>query len=191
MRAGCFVKYWCSILLVAVLSSASSADTYTWSDENGVHFADDLQNVPVKYQKKAMQDVRVDAKKPEPTVPSPPEQVTPESSTPPVKQKRVAKKAKQYHRGKLLTASETTDTAKMREGCYLHFSIQPGGVNVPWNPASYQSGVMKMDVQSQSACLQDCMDNAQQKSLDAAKGWILYGRCNYFGEKIWSNEKTK
>jgi hypothetical protein len=50
---------------------------------------------------------------------------------------------------------------------------------------------MKMEVQTQSDCLQDCMDNAQQKSLDAAKGWILYGRCNYFGEKIWSNEKTQ
>jgi hypothetical protein len=185
------VKFWFSILLIAVLSTGSYADTYTWSDENGTHFTDDLQNVPAKYQKKAMQDVRVDAKKPETSVPSPPEQVTPETGSAPVKQKKVAKKAKQYHRGKLLAASETTDVAKMREGCYLHFSIQPGGVNVPWNPASYQSGVMKMDVQTQSDCLQDCMDNAQQKSLDAAKGWILYGRCNYFGEKIWSNEKTQ
>ena len=185
------MKYFCSILLIAVLASVSYADTYTWSDENGTHFTGDLQNVPATYQKKAMQDVRVDAKKPEPAVPSPPEQITPETSNPPVKQKTVAKKAKQYHRGKLLAASETTDAAKMREGCYLHFSIQPGGVNVPWNSNSYQSGVMKMDVQTQSDCLQDCMDNAQQKSLDAAKRWILYGRCNYFGEKIWSNEKTQ
>jgi hypothetical protein len=185
------VKYWFPILFLAVLSSIASADTYTWSDENGTHFTDDLQNVPPKYQKKAMQDVRVDARKPEPTVPQPAASESPtEPSTSGTKQKKVAKKAKQYRRGKLLAASETTDAAKMREGCYLHFSIQPG-TNVPWNPASYQSGVMKMDVQTQRDCLQDCLDNAQQKSLDAAKGWILYGRCNYFGEKIWSNEKTQ
>jgi hypothetical protein len=118
------MKYWFSILLIAVLSTVSHADTYTWSDENGMHFTDDLQNVPAKYQKKAMQDVRVDSMKPEPVATQPPEQTTPESGTSPVKQKKVAKKAKQYHRGKLLAASETTDTAKMREGCYLHFSIQ-------------------------------------------------------------------
>lgn len=48
-----------AMMITVALCSSVLADTYTWTDENGIHFTDDLQNVPPKYQKKAMEGVRV------------------------------------------------------------------------------------------------------------------------------------
>lgn len=47
------------------------------------------------------------------------------------------------------------------------------------------SGVTNMDAQTHSDCQQDCLDNAPQKGLSVAKGWILYGTCTYYGQEIW------
>jgi hypothetical protein len=181
------LKWLLPALLFIVVCSPVHADTYSWEDDNGLHFTDNAETIPQKYRKKALDEARVEAKTPAPAaqaVEQPPIITPSESTLPHDRTKRVAKKAKQYHRGKMLRASETTDKERMKVGCYLHFSIQPGK-NVPWNPASYQSGVMQMDVQTQDDCQRDCVDNAQQKGLDAYRGWILYGTCVYNGQEIW------
>lgn len=47
------VKIIC-ILFVSVVSTVCFAsETYTWEDENGIHFVDDPSKIPAKYVKKA------------------------------------------------------------------------------------------------------------------------------------------
>lgn len=47
------MKY--AILALIILSAAlASADTYKWTDRNGMHFTDNLASVPKKYRAKAL-----------------------------------------------------------------------------------------------------------------------------------------
>jgi hypothetical protein len=48
-------------LILVLLASAAFCDTYTWEDQNGINFTDDLGKVPKRYRSKAMAEARKDS----------------------------------------------------------------------------------------------------------------------------------
>lgn len=174
-----------SILLLVILSAEASANTYMWTDEVGIHFTDNPGSIPLKYREQAMAEVRTDEGRVDQLVAeSPPAVDMYEFGKTATSQKRGPKKAKQFRRGRLLSTTEAMEASNKQDGCYLNFASEPGE-NIAWTPNSSFSGMMKMEVQTESDCLQDCMDNAQQKALDVAKRWKLVGTCKYYGQQIW------
>lgn len=168
-------------LLILSLSSAY-AETYSWTDSDGVHFTDNYNSIPKKFIKQAVANAMKEAENNEPQTRQYPSNGIEEYY--PTTSKKEAKKAKQFRRGRLLSASEAAELMQKHDGCYLNFSVQPGK-NVPWRSSSYLSGVIKIDAHTEDDCLKDCIDNAQNKELDAVKGWNLFGTCNYYEQQIW------
>jgi hypothetical protein len=48
------------ILFPLLLPGPAFCDTYTWEDENGINFTDDLEKVPKKYRSKTIAEARED-----------------------------------------------------------------------------------------------------------------------------------
>lgn len=174
------------ILLLASLATPACAETYSWTDAEGMHFTDNPESIPKKYRKKALSEARDKAKDPGPVVidiNEHPELVI--SSQPAKERHRGPVKAKQFRRGQRLAASETVGMDK-RDGCYLSYSVQPGP-GYHWNPNAHSTGAMKMNVSTEADCLQDCNDNAQQQALSKARGWQVLGSCYYNGQILTSD----
>jgi hypothetical protein len=168
-----------TLLVLPLLATLAQGETYSWTDGSGTHYTDSLGSVPPKYREEALARTREDEV---PAVPTDEEIDRYYRASDDARRTRGAKKAKQYNRGKMLSPSEEVGLKK--EGCLLSYSIQPGE-NVAWNPNAYKSGVMRIPSTTEDICRQDCIDNARQKSLDAARGWVLYGSCTYYGQEIW------
>jgi hypothetical protein len=49
-----------STIVLLLLASAAFCETYTWEDQNGINFTDDLGKVPKKYRSKAIAEARKD-----------------------------------------------------------------------------------------------------------------------------------
>ena len=47
-------------LILVMLASVAFCETYTWEDQNGINFTDDLGKVPKKYRSKAIAEARKD-----------------------------------------------------------------------------------------------------------------------------------
>jgi hypothetical protein len=47
-------------MIFVLLASAAFCETYTWEDQNGINFTDDLAKVPKKYRSKAIAEARKD-----------------------------------------------------------------------------------------------------------------------------------
>ena len=176
------------ILLFTTLTTTAFAETYTWTDEDGVHFTDNLGSVPKKHREKAISEARDKETNSGPMavdVNENPELVI--SSQPTTERHHGPKKVKQFRRGQRLGASESIGIDK-KDGCYLSYSVQPGP-GYHWTPNSYSVGAMKMNVSTEADCMLDCNDNAQQQSLSAAKGWHVLGSCYYNGQTLSSTIK--
>lgn len=169
-----------TLLLLPLLATLAHGETYSWTDGGGTHYTDSLGSVPPRYREEALARTREDEV---PAGPSDEEIERYYRAGDDARRTRGAKKAKKYNRGQLLSPSEEAGLNK-KDGCLLSFSIQPGE-NVAWNPNAYKSGVIRLQSPTDYICRQDCIDNARQKSLDAARGWVLYGSCTYYGQEIW------
>jgi len=54
------MKLLLATIFFALSTGAAYCDTYSWEDQNGINFTDDLGKVPKKYRSKAMAEVRAD-----------------------------------------------------------------------------------------------------------------------------------
>jgi hypothetical protein len=176
----------CLPYLFLALATTACAETYTWTDGNGVHFTDNLGSVPKKYREQAIAEVRDSEVTNAPLIIDMNEH--PElmrSSQPKTERQRGPKKAKQFRRGQRLVGSDAIGVEK-KDGCYLSYSFEPGP-GTHWTPNSYSTGAMKMNVSNEADCLLDCNDNAQNQALSKAKGWILQGSCYYYRQSLSSD----
>jgi len=57
-------------LVLVLLASAAFCETYTWEDQNGINFTDDLGKVPKKYRSKAIAEARKDSTESKAPVPA-------------------------------------------------------------------------------------------------------------------------
>lgn len=128
------------VLLLASLGTVASAEMYSWTDGDGMHFSDNPESIPKKYRKKAIAEARDKEMRAEPKESDPDDRLELYSPSPSSRDRhKVAKKAKQFRRGQRLAASETIGMEK-RDGCYLSYSVQPGQ-GTHWTPNSSSSGV--------------------------------------------------
>jgi hypothetical protein len=47
-------------MIFVLIASVAFCDTYTWEDQNGINFTDDLAKVPLNYRRKAISEARED-----------------------------------------------------------------------------------------------------------------------------------